>query len=380
MEQILIIDDDALMRQMLAESLRNEFQVMTADDGIQGIDMAEKYHPDLIICDIAMPKMDGFNVFRQLQNSEKMVDVPFIFLSGMNDSSIIRQGMTLGADDFLTKPVHIDELQQVVHSRLEKRARRQKIATKTIEELRLNITMSLPHELRTAITIMEGFADLVLEDDHQIDPDQREMVKAIRDNAERLRHMAEKYLWYLKVCLPDKKNRDFETPNPDEIIQSKAFEIAQRFDRVADLDLVLETHRIHIRHDDLSRIVEEVIENAFKFSKVGTPVSVYGEVVNDSYRIKVTNLGRAMSPDQIEQIGAFMQFERAKYEQQGTGLGLTIVKHLAQLNKGALNIHSKEGQTMVVTALPLFVSDHTESPATTYQCKTRRVRMAALPS
>jgi len=127
MARILIIDDAVALRQMLSECLEYEHEVMTAPDGEVGIEIAKTYHPDMVICDLVMPKMNGFAVLKHFQNMPEMMDMPFIFLSGLSDYKTVCQGMTLGADDFLTKPFSVKELLRVVQSRLEKRFHQQSL-------------------------------------------------------------------------------------------------------------------------------------------------------------------------------------------------------------------------------------------------------------
>jgi len=122
MARILVIEDAAALRQMLSECLAFEHEVMTAQDGEVGIEIAKIYLPDLVICDLVMPQMDGFAVLKHFQNLPEMIDVPFVFLSGSGDRKTVDEGLTLGADDFLVKPFSVQELLQVVEDHLGKKA------------------------------------------------------------------------------------------------------------------------------------------------------------------------------------------------------------------------------------------------------------------
>ena len=102
----------------------------------------------------------------------------------------------------------------------------------------------------------------------------------------------------------------------------------------------------------MERLVEEVVENAFKFSRAGSPVQIFGGEDQYGYRLSVNNSGRALTAEQIARIGGFMQFDRQRYEQQGTGLGLIIAKRLAQLCGGQLEISSSGHLTNVAIWLP----------------------------
>jgi signal transduction histidine kinase len=353
MERILVIDDNQPIRELIADCLKDNYSVVTAIDGFDGIEKAQSRCPDLVICDVNMPAMNGFEVYEHFQQSETLRSAVFIFLSGCSDSTAVRHGMTLGADDFLLKPFEIDELIEVVQRRLGKRAQQRAALNEEIDTLRLNITKALPHELRTSIMIMEGYASLILDDPSNQDAIQREMVKSIANGAVRLRYMAEKYLWYLRSLLPEKIDPEATTLTPNETLYHCVSSAANRFGRSADTSLEASTVPLAIDPEFLLKIVEEIIENAFKFSKPGTPIAVTGEEVNHQYCITVVNLGREITPEQIQHIGAFMQFDRNQQEQQGTGLGLIIVKRLVELHGGQFQIESQAGKTTVMVSLPV---------------------------
>jgi len=118
-KKILIIEDQAPMRRNLALLLEMEgFDVVTAPDGAAGIETARRELPDLILCDVMMPEMDGYGVVQSLRADRLFASTPFIFLTAKGDRSDIRIGMNFGADDYLTKPVIRDDLLAAVHARL----------------------------------------------------------------------------------------------------------------------------------------------------------------------------------------------------------------------------------------------------------------------
>ncbi|MBC8120995.1 MAG: ATP-binding protein, partial [Gemmatimonadaceae bacterium] len=114
--------------------------------------------------------------------------------------------------------------------------------------------------------------------------------------------------------------------------------------------------------DDLKKIVEELVDNAFKFSKSGMPVQVQTDLRDDRFSLHITNCGRRMTSEQIADMGAYVQFERRFYEQQGMGLGLIIVRRLSELYGGRLIIESgSEPQTTVRVTLPVYREDRDPS-------------------
>ncbi len=121
MKKILLIEDNQYVRENTAEILELEnYDVFTAENGKVGVEMALKHIPDIIICDIMMPKLDGYDVFDSLSKNPKTASIPFIYLTAKSEKAAIRKGMNLGADDYLTKPFEEYELLQVLDCRLKK--------------------------------------------------------------------------------------------------------------------------------------------------------------------------------------------------------------------------------------------------------------------
>lgn len=126
MNKILIIEDQPQMRRKLAMILEREhFQVAAAPNGLIGLDLARSDPPDLVICDVMMPELDGYGVLARLREEEKTKRIPFIFLTAKGENQDIRTGMNLGADDYLTKPVPAHELIEAIEARLERAQQQQ---------------------------------------------------------------------------------------------------------------------------------------------------------------------------------------------------------------------------------------------------------------
>jgi DNA-binding NarL/FixJ family response regulator len=121
MKKILVIEDEPEMRRNLATILRLEkFEVSQAENGRAGLELARKNVPDLILCDVMMPELDGHGVLQALREDAKTANVPFIFLTAKGEKSDQRSGMNLGADDYLTKPVGKDDLLSAITARLKR--------------------------------------------------------------------------------------------------------------------------------------------------------------------------------------------------------------------------------------------------------------------
>jgi DNA-binding NarL/FixJ family response regulator len=119
MKRILVIEDEPEMRRNITTLLRHtDFEPIAAENGRLGLELARREKPDLILCDIMMPELDGFGVLRALQDDEQLSRVPFIFLTAKGDKHELRSGMNLGADDYLTKPVGNTDLVHAIEMRL----------------------------------------------------------------------------------------------------------------------------------------------------------------------------------------------------------------------------------------------------------------------
>ncbi|HEY9706079.1 MAG TPA: response regulator [Allocoleopsis sp.] len=127
MKKILVIEDEAPLRQDILEILEClDFHGLEAQNGKIGVQLAQQDTPDLIICDIMMPELDGYGVLKTLRDHPDTATIPFIFLSAKADKADIRKGLNLGADDYLTKPFTINELEESIVNCLEKQVRRHK--------------------------------------------------------------------------------------------------------------------------------------------------------------------------------------------------------------------------------------------------------------
>ncbi len=357
MTKILVIEDEHSLRKDIMEMLGFEgYTLVGAENGLVGIREARKYLPDLIICDIMMPELDGYDVLDELRRDPQTAAIPFIFLTARTDKIDRRHGMEHGADDYLTKPFSVADLLKTISARLRRRVDIERVTAQRMEELRGNIILSMPHELRTPLTIILGFSDLLL---GEMNPDLdqiHDMARHINKAANRLYHLIENYLVYAQIETSasdadfSKMLHDSTTPHPRVVIEDQAIQKSQLYNRESDLKLeVAEVAGIHVLEEYLKKMVEEVIDNAFKFSEQGTPVYVVGSQHEGRYLLQVTDHGRGMTAQQIRDVGAYMQFNRMLHEQQGSGLGLVIARRLAELHDAELTIESIPDHHTAVT-------------------------------
>lgn len=136
MKKVLIIEDNQDVRENTADILElSGYETITAENGKVGVKKAKQLLPDIIVCDIMMPELDGYEVLQELSKNPMTASIPFIFLTAKTDKSDMRKGMNLGADDYLTKPFTENELLDAINSRLKKHNFLKQEYSKNIEGL-----------------------------------------------------------------------------------------------------------------------------------------------------------------------------------------------------------------------------------------------------
>lgn len=339
--KVLIIEDDARWRTLVEIQLQAAgHTVLSAADGLAGLALAAE-KPDVILCDIEMPRLNGFGVLKALHQQPGLSEIPFIFLTGKTARADQRKGMVLGADDYLTKPFQPEELVASIAGVLAKRATLAQRLRHYTEEHHREITAPWAHELLTPLNGILGAAALLESEPGTISQtDLRELAHSIRVSAQRQQVLARKLMQYFQI----EQFRESGWSDPAAAVEIRAgledevLGLAEQAGRSSDLRLECAPAAVRLSPAWLRAAVGELAENAFRFSPVGSPVTVTGRLSDGHYRIEVTDRGPGMSVEERSSIAAFRQFGRAKHEQQGLGLGLAIVRNIAQLHQGSLSL------------------------------------------
>jgi len=361
MKRILIIDDEEPVRNILVSALRAKgFYPLSAANGQIGINLAKAFQPDLIISDINMEGVDGYELIRVLRQDALTSAIPIVLMTGKPDFKGMRDGMTLGADDYLPKPFSIDELLATIASIFQKEQTRTQAVDQKMRTLTANISMILPHELLTPLNGILGIAQVLRYEGPAMSGDQiTEFGKMLEESGTRLQRTIKNFIIYAQIEImtsdPQRRNQIPQgvTEHLSELIHEISNSIAAKYKRQDDLQLTVQPAIAAIPEEYTTKILEEIIDNAFKFSKPGTPVKVVVELDSDFSIIKVIDKGCGIMPKYLENIGAYMQFERKIMEQQGTGFGLIISKRLTELYNGWFEIKSQPAEgTEVIIKLP----------------------------
>jgi signal transduction histidine kinase len=356
--KILIIDDQADIRATLQDLLEiNGYEVLAAEDGVQGVKLAAQ-KPDFIFCDMAMPNLDGAGVLAAIKQLPDVCDVPFVFLTARAERRDQREGMALGADDYISKPFTEREILDAIAARTKRQRNVREKIEQLAEQHRREVHAHWSHELLTPLNAVMGSLDLIeLDADNISRAELKEMLALIRHGAERQERLARKLIRYFSL------EQALLAPQPAKTgrcqahtaIGAGARQAAREKNREHDLVLSTEPGEVAVDDEWLKNGIYEVVSNAVNFSTAGTPITVSGTRRDGRYRIEVADQGPGLTPEQRAGVGAFTQFDRKKREQQGLGLGLAIARATARIAGGHLLLEAgpAERGLKVIFDLPL---------------------------
>jgi two-component system sensor histidine kinase/response regulator len=347
MKTILLIDDDGMVRLVLSRVLGHHgYRVIEAGSGKEGLEMARQQLPDLIITDIGMPNMDGQAVLNQIRQDPVLSNRQVVLMTGDPNRVTPRNGMESGADDFLIKPVNTEALLRCVEARLKRAQIHWRVEDRMLSELHSTLHSHLPHEFFTPLAGIIGLAEILRSDLSAFSAEEMEdLLKDIHGSALRLHRTLKNYLLILDLQSTSKETEPPPKLLSPQVLKENLLSGAQisvsRNGRVQDVTEHVEECAILANASDVSTITEELVDNACNFSRQGTPITVHFDA---NGVLTVTDAGRGMAPEEIEQIGVFQQFDRKKHAQQGLGLGLVLVQKLTAKCGAKLSIESRPSQ------------------------------------
>jgi len=361
MAKIVVIEDNDAVREEIADILTFEgHDIAQAVNGRLGFELVKELVPDLVLCDLMMPEMDGYATLEAIRSHPATATTPFVCLTARAERPDMRRAMELGADDYVTKPFTTDDLLGAVNAAFEKRARTARESEAKLSDFRQQLSCTLPHELRTPLSCILGYAEMLADPTHE--RESREVVTLaahILEAGLRLNRIAENFLLYAQLTLLARGEasasgvRSRHLVMAHDVVGRLARQKAAEHRREHDLVLDLGQTAISMSESYLVKLMEEIVDNAFKFSEPGTPVQVSARASGGGLVLHITDRGRGMTAEQVAAIAGYVQFERILHEQQGLGLGLSIAQRIAALWGGTVAIESTPGQgTAVEVALP----------------------------
>ena len=357
--KILVVEDDIYLMEGIRDILELDgYSVITADSGKSGLDMLQKSHPlpDLIVSDIMMPVMDGYEFLNAVRSESKWVDLPFIFLTAKGERADQNLGKELGADDYVTKPFGPDDLLVAVSSKLKRdRMRRRKVAQE-VQEIKREIMTILYHEFNTPLTYVVAYNDML----QQNDPDGlnadtlRAFLSGVNSGASRIRRLIENFIVLVELetdeaaesyVLHRKMIDDYQV-----MLNQMRMEVeAEAGQRNQHFQLVISpnTPPILAYQDYVIKALFNLIDNAMKFSEKDTHIQlhVFHDPTHKEVCFEVSDEGRGIPEKELESIfEPFYQIDREQYEDQGSGAGLTIAKRIVEMHEGHVTVESELGK------------------------------------
>jgi two-component system, sensor histidine kinase and response regulator len=350
MKKILVIEDEKQLLYNISLLLKNEgYDVVTSENGLEALKVLEYNTPDLIISDIMMPYISGLELLQRIKNNPKIKYIPFLFLTAKSDAVSIREGMNLGADDYITKPFSSEDLLKSIKIRLDK----SEMINNRIDEIRDSISKYVPHELRTPLVTILGYSELILTEKDSLDKnDLVDMTERISNSAKRLNNRIEKFIQLSEIENFSDSNKEIKSERSflnNNIVKELILTHYLIKDRKDNFEISIEFTELALSDKILQIILKELLENAVKFSKPGTQIIINGKKSDSSYCLQIKDFGIGMDETQVASISAFRQFNREKYQQEGNGLGLFFVKNILLKNGSEFSIDSKKNEYTIVT-------------------------------
>lgn len=359
--KILIVDDVVSNVLLLKILLTNEkFQVLTANNGKVCIDVAKREHPDLILLDVMMPELNGFDTAVIMKQDEDVKDIPIIFLTALHNTQDLVKGFKCGASDFLTKPFNKEELlMRVMHQISLVAARR--LIQKQYEELKATINNRdkmysvIAHDLRSPMASIRMTLNLlvnVLSPD-VIGPEMFELIDNANKETEETHDLLDNLLKWTKsqtgalhVAFQDFELNDV-LPGVIDIFKM----IAESKHITLNLDLGTENLDVHADKDMFNTIIRNFMSNAIKFSHENSSIDISVSHVDNFAKISVRDHGVGISQERIETLFSAGTSTAGTRNEEGSGLGLQLCKDFAVKIGGDVTVESVQGEGSTFSVL-----------------------------
>ena len=381
--RILVVDDTKVNLDILVDTLKDDYVLSVATSGQRALQQAKLYVPDLVLLDVMMPGMDGFEVCRKLKENPETRDVPVIFITALAESQAVVKGLESGAVDYITKPIDPPEVRARVSTHLNLLRARQDLERQTeeleasnkrlreLDDIKSSFLSSVAHELRTPLTSILGFAILVRKDFQKhfgkltkADKALEEKALRIQDNltvinseGQRLSRMINDVLDLTKIESGriEWSNQPF-TVEPMIRLATQAVSSLLTGNPAVELKVEMDDNlpRLCADRDRIQQVLINLLHNAVKFTRQGS-ILLKAEVVKSGMvRLSVRDTGIGIPKVELEKI--FNKFHQVITDDtllpnhaKGTGLGLPICKQIVEHYGGRIWAESVLGKGSVLS-------------------------------
>ena len=353
--KILIVDDVMSNVLLLKVLLTNEkFAIATASNGRQALEQVEKENPDLVLLDVMMPDMSGFEVAQHLKSNPNTADIPIIFLTALNSTADIVKGFQVGANDFISKPFNKEELIIRVTHQISLVAAKRLILSKT-EELQRTIDgrdklySVIAHDLRSPMGSIKMVLNMLILNlpSEKIGAEMYELLTMANQTTEDVFSLLDNLLKWTKSQI-GKLNVVYQDVDLVEVTDGviEIFSMVASLKKIRIREMKPEKMMVNADIDMLKTVVRNLLSNAIKFSKENSEVLVKMEEVDGMAVVSVQDYGCGISEEgQKKLLHTDTHFSTfGTNNEEGSGLGLLLCKDFVVKNGGKLWFTSKEGE------------------------------------
>lgn len=353
--KILIVDDVMSNVLLLKVLLTNEkFAIATASNGRQALEQVEKENPDLVLLDVMMPDMSGFEVAQHLKSNPNTADIPIIFLTALNSTADIVKGFQVGANDFISKPFNKEELIIRVIHQISLVAAKRLILSKT-EELQRTIAgrdklySVIAHDLRSPMGSIKMVLNMLILNlpSEKIGAEMYELLTMANQTTEDVFSLLDNLLKWTKSQI-GKLNVVYQDVDLVEVTDGviEIFSMVASLKKIRIREMKPEKMMVNADIDMLKTVVRNLLSNAIKFSKENSEVLVKMEEVDGMAVVSVQDYGCGISEEgQKKLLHTDTHFSTfGTNNEEGSGLGLLLCKDFVVKNGGKLWFTSKEGE------------------------------------
>ena len=350
---IIVVDDTPANLHLLTGMLKERgYKVRPVSSGKFALQTAKHDPPDLILLDIIMPEMDGYEVCECLTADEQLSGIPVIFISALNETMDKVKAFKVGGVDYVTKPFQFEEVQARVATHLELRRQKRLLQEsneqlRTLEELRDNLVHMVVHDMRTPLTAIYGFLKaLEMFEGESLSDQGRQFVQTALASSEDLLEMVSSLLDVSKMEAGEMKLNlaqcELLTMARDALAKAEPL----RGDRQLILSGTDEPVAVMADAEMIARVFQNLLSNALKFTPDDGQVTVSVESSADAARVLVQDTGPGIPPEYRERIfEKFGQVENpANKQRYSTGIGLTFCKLAVEAHGGQVGVDSEEGR------------------------------------
>ncbi len=351
---ILIVDDIAKNIQLLGKVLDNQgYGVVAVTNSDQVLKAARKHSPDLILLDIMMPGMSGFDVCEELKADDELAEIPVIFLTARSEEEDIIKGLNLGGADYVTKPFNSGELLARIETHLSLKKARDRIVQqqeelKQLSETKDKLYSIIAHDLKGALFGISGIAD-ILQDDlarHEVEEDIKENISLIYKSSHAANQILENLLFWTRM------QTNLLDLNPTKFSLSKCIRECielykvQLKEKQIEVEFESDNAMLYADRQMISTVFRNLLSNAIKFSDRGNNIYIDVDTSEKIRRVRVRDEGIGMTEEVRENI--FNPDNRPKQEgtdnERGTGLGLLLCNEFVEIHNGDISVESEAGK------------------------------------